>query len=203
MNALIFEVNPIMKRGMVSLLRENNIKSQEAKSLRALSQLDNEMHVVLINEHIVISKLEWLKTECLGKLNCQFVCLLNEPNIERYKNLIQLGFSGVILNKDASDLLCCIKWLENHTVYVQQEYLSLFINPRISNGIEQTGYFNSREEAILRLMFDEYSTKEIGSKLALSSRTVEWHRKRMMEKVGAKNMIVLIRYGLEKKLLVF
>lgn len=207
MSVFIIDDNPIMTKGLVALFGENNIESNEIKSLEELISGSTPslslQSIVLIQEQMINPKMDWFKTECLEKLDFRFVCVLNERNTERHRNLIQVGFSGVILNNDVPDLLNCIKCLKKHPVYIQEEYLSLFVHPSVQHRrqLSSPDAFNSREEAILKLMFDEYSTKEIGSKLSLSSRTVEWHRKRMMEKSGARNMIGLIRYGLENRLL--
>lgn len=56
-----------------------------------------------------------------------------------------------------------------------------------------------REEEVLELICREYTTPEIAEKLFVSQRTVESHRKNLLEKLGAKNtaglVIKAISYG--------
>lgn len=58
-----------------------------------------------------------------------------------------------------------------------------------------------REREIVLLICQEYSTKEIGSRLSISDRTVENHRSRIMEKLGVKNIVGVVRYAYEHGLL--
>ena len=50
----------------------------------------------------------------------------------------------------------------------------------------------NRQKEILALVAEGYTSKEIGDKLFLSSRTVEWHRQEMMRIFKAKNRVELL-----------
>lgn len=54
-----------------------------------------------------------------------------------------------------------------------------------------------REKEVLALMVDEYTSLEIGEKLFISPRTVAYHRQNLLQKIGAKNSIGLIKYALK------
>lgn len=58
--------------------------------------------------------------------------------------------------------------------------------------LDGTGHLTPREVEILELICREYTTGEIASKLFLSQRTVETHRKNLLEKLGAKNTAGLV-----------
>jgi DNA-binding CsgD family transcriptional regulator len=53
----------------------------------------------------------------------------------------------------------------------------------------------SREREVFALIGDGLSSREIGEQLFLSVRTVEWHRARLMHKVGASKRSELIAIG--------
>lgn len=55
----------------------------------------------------------------------------------------------------------------------------------------------SREYEVLELICKEFTTKEIGDQLFLSARTIEGHRKHLIEKVGVKNVAGLVVYALK------
>lgn len=55
----------------------------------------------------------------------------------------------------------------------------------------------AREIEIIKMACVEMSSKEIGDKLCISTRTVEKHRKRIMEKTASKNFIGVILYALK------
>lgn len=59
---------------------------------------------------------------------------------------------------------------------------------------------SGRELEVLKLIMDEHSSSEIAEKLNVSVRTVDTHRKNIMQKSGARNMIGLFKFALEKKI---
>jgi FixJ family two-component response regulator len=60
-------------------------------------------------------------------------------------------------------------------------------------GIPGREPLTRRERDVLSLILEGASSKEAGRKLGISPRTVEFHRARIIEKVGAKNTADLIR----------
>ena len=57
-----------------------------------------------------------------------------------------------------------------------------------------------REKDILKLIMDELSSAEIAEKLNLSLRTVETHRKNILRKTGAKNIVGVIKYAVKHQI---
>ncbi len=53
-----------------------------------------------------------------------------------------------------------------------------------------------REEEILKLVAEGYSTREIADMLVISPKTVERHRANMLEKLGMKDRVDLTRYAI-------
>lgn len=56
---------------------------------------------------------------------------------------------------------------------------------------------SEREKEIVKLVCEELTIKEIGSKLSLSEHTVKNHRANIMEKIGVSNVVGLVRYAYE------
>jgi DNA-binding CsgD family transcriptional regulator len=56
-----------------------------------------------------------------------------------------------------------------------------------------------REQQILSLILMEMSSKEIGEVLNISSRTVECHRKNMLNKCNVKNSVGLVKLFYQQK----
>lgn len=57
---------------------------------------------------------------------------------------------------------------------------------------------SQRELEVLRLLAQEFSNEEIGEKLFISVRTVENHRRNLLQKTGARNSIGLVRFAFER-----
>ena len=58
----------------------------------------------------------------------------------------------------------------------------------------------SREKEVLHLILKEYSNKEIAEELFISPRTVDAHKRNLLEKSGSKNLAGLILYAIENQL---
>ncbi|UOG74640.1 response regulator transcription factor [Hymenobacter tibetensis] len=52
--------------------------------------------------------------------------------------------------------------------------------------------FSQREAEVLRLVIDDYCNREIADRLCLSVRTVESHRRALLQKTGAKTLVGLV-----------
>lgn len=60
---------------------------------------------------------------------------------------------------------------------------------------------SEREKEILKLICNELTIREIGHKLSLSENTVRNHRVNIMEKIGVKNAVGLVKYAYETRLI--
>jgi DNA-binding NarL/FixJ family response regulator len=64
----------------------------------------------------------------------------------------------------------------------------------IRNPIEQ---LTKREEEILRMICEQFTSEEIADKLSLSPKTVNGHRNSLLEKTGAKNVAGLVLFAVK------
>jgi DNA-binding NarL/FixJ family response regulator len=62
---------------------------------------------------------------------------------------------------------------------------------------------SEREIDVLKLICEEHTNQVIGDKLFISKRTVEGHRQRILEKVGAKNTVGLVVYAIANGIYTF
>lgn len=58
-----------------------------------------------------------------------------------------------------------------------------------------------REKEVLVLICQEFTNPEIAEKLNISRRTVDTHRNNLLQKLGVRNTVGLIKYALQKGLL--
>ena len=57
-----------------------------------------------------------------------------------------------------------------------------------------------REKEVLRLIIKEYTNQEIADELFISPRTVEAHKRNLLEKTDSKNVAGLVLYAIDKQL---
>lgn len=71
---------------------------------------------------------------------------------------------------------------------------------RSRQTIKATG-ITQREKQIIQLLEQDLSNKEIATQLCISVRTVETHRKNILRKTGATNVLTLIKWAYKQKLI--
>ncbi|MCR9249423.1 MAG: response regulator transcription factor [bacterium] len=120
--------------------------------------------------------------------------------------MLEAGATGYILkNAGKDEMLSAIKTVAKGDTYfsnqVSSKILQHLTNPgsskKKSDGIPLT----EREIEVLRLIADEYSNPEIAEKLFISIRTVDTHRRNLLDKLGVKNTAGLVKYAITKGLL--
>ncbi|MDX2362368.1 MAG: response regulator transcription factor [Crocinitomicaceae bacterium] len=87
---------------------------------------------------------------------------------------------------------------ENFTYEMLKEIVDEKFNPP---QVVINDPLTAREQEILKLVCEELQNCEIGEKLGISPRTVENHRRTIKVKTGARNMIGLLRYAVQNKLI--
>jgi DNA-binding CsgD family transcriptional regulator len=60
---------------------------------------------------------------------------------------------------------------------------------------------SEREKEVLVLVIKEFSNQEIADKLYISKRTVDAHKRNLLEKTGAKNVAGLVIYALNHNII--
>jgi DNA-binding NarL/FixJ family response regulator len=69
-----------------------------------------------------------------------------------------------------------------------------------SGEITVKGHLGTREEQVLRLIADGYSSKEIARNLQIAPSTVEVHRRNIMRKIGLHKVADLTRYAIRNQM---
>lgn len=125
-----------------------------------------------------------------------------------YYKMIHAGAKGFVLKQAGSEELeVAIETVMAGNDYFSPELLkNIIINMGKANISEkrlapQTIKLTEREQETLELICSGFSTKEIGDKLFISPRTVEGHKARIMEKLGATNTSNLIILAIKNKLI--
>jgi DNA-binding NarL/FixJ family response regulator len=116
-------------------------------------------------------------------------------------HMIKLGISAFIpKNANKELLITAIESVNNSGVYftqTDQEMLKQYINRNSKKvTLSDKGKLSNREISIIKLICLEHTNQEIADELFLSKRTVEGHRQRILEKIGAKNTAGLVVYAL-------
>lgn len=117
------------------------------------------------------------------------------------KEAVSLGADGYLLkNSTKIEFEKAIKTIADGKSYFTEEIKDVLIDVYRSKNTVQSVRLTSREKEVLRLLCNEQTTQEISEKLFISIHTVESHRKNLMTKIGAKNIVGLVKFALENNL---
>lgn len=119
---------------------------------------------------------------------------------------LRAGASGYLLKWSAEEEL----ETAINTVLAGSTYLTTALPEDIAksimkrNSIQQkpeVGSLSSREREVLQLVAEGRSAKEIADILHLSVKTIEFHKYRMMKRLGVRTTVELAKYAVERQLL--
>lgn len=112
--------------------------------------------------------------------------------------MLEAGATGYLLkNADKAEVIDAI-----HSVYGNTPYYCKSTSGKLVKLIaysranmqkqKKEAEFTEKEKDIIRLICKEYTNKQIGETLFLSTRTVEGYRMKILEKMGAKNIVGIV-----------
>lgn len=123
-------------------------------------------------------------------------------------NMIKVGaVSYLVKNVTPKEVVETINMVYNRGFHYNKEVLQLlheekFIpSPDLSKELDEDNVLTAREKEILRLICFQNTTTEISKKLILSNRTIEGHRYNLLLKTRCKNVVGLLVYALQNKII--
>lgn len=117
------------------------------------------------------------------------VMLANVPQLDAAVTAMKLGATDVVSKPiDSEHLLTIIRDTLRRDVH-----LGAMQGGRRAVEVRGFAQLTPREREVLQLITNGQSNKEAGRELGISPRTIEVHRARVMEKLGARNTADLMR----------
>ena len=123
------------------------------------------------------------------------------------KKMLNAGASGYILkNSGEEEIKKALRAVNNGETYFSAEVNETVMQNMLKGGVKRNHKLvvdlplTSREKEVLRLILKEYSNQEIAEELFISPRTVDAHKRNLLEKTGSKNTAGLVLYAIEKNL---
>ena len=131
--------------------------------------------------------------------NIKIVFLTMHPDATYAANAFEAGASGFVLKHSApSELITAIHEAMKGQTYVTPLIAGDLIRTYQGRGSPEKDLFKKispRQQEILQLLAEGKSAKEIASFLDLSTRTVEFHKYRMMQQLNIKTSAELVQYA--------
>ena len=128
--------------------------------------------------------------------NVRIIAVTIHDEYSMIQRMMECGAHGYVLKSSPVDeLIDAIV-----SVWQKRQYISSQVEAILREGKSSSVILTDVEKTILRLICDGMTNPEIAVRLHLSTETVNWYRKRLLAKFGAKNTVCLVRQALEEKL---
>jgi DNA-binding NarL/FixJ family response regulator len=115
---------------------------------------------------------------------------------------LRAGIRGYVIKTQASEeLIKAIGEVAAGGIYLSPGAYGAVVAVYLSGRNVAADPLTSREREVLQLVAEGHTTKEIAGALALSGKTVESYRSRIMEKLGIHETAGLVRYAIRHGLI--
>lgn len=208
MNILIALHYKIVREGITKILSEDpdiNVIGA-AKNKEELCPYESEVDKI----DIVVLDLDIPDLDSLSTIRCiledhpdtHILAMSDDEDPQQIKNVMQAGASGYIFKKrGAGELVKAVKEVNAGNQYLCNDSVALLVKggkTRSTSG--QVADLTERELQVLQLICREHINREIAEELGISVRTVDAHRRNLMQKTGAKNTAGLVKFAIKNGL---
>jgi DNA-binding NarL/FixJ family response regulator len=205
---LLADEQVMFRQAVRSLLEKANgfeVVAEARDGLQAILLIEEHAPDVVVIETLLprLSGVEVTRRVRNMAVGTQFLFLSIRGEKRDVEAAIKAGALGYVCKTDApEELLEAI-----HAVAQGRLHLSSSLARHLREfavGDEPTvesRHLTSREREVLQLIAEGLSSKQIGGQLKISTRTVESHRAKLMEKLGVRNVSGLVRYAIREGLI--
>jgi len=205
---LLADDHKITRQGLRSLLEnESDMEvAAEAEEGRTAVKLAGEIKPDVVIMDVSMPDLNGMEAarQITGRFpNVRIVALSMHSDSLFVTEMFKSGVMGYLLKDCAfEELARAIRSVMDGKTYLSPSisgiivngYLNYLSNPRPANSEDLTG----REREILQIIAEGKSTKQIALKLHISVKTVETHRRKIMNKLNIFSVAELTKYAIRK-----
>ena len=128
------------------------------------------------------------------------IILSRHPNDEYVLQALKSGASGYLLKRAATaELPAALKSVVGGEIYLSREIATQFLKKfplqQIAHSTSPLEQLTSRQREILQLLAEGQTTKAIALVLKVSAKTVEYHRAKLMGRLGIFDIPGLVRFA--------
>ncbi|MEQ9308913.1 MAG: response regulator transcription factor [Balneolaceae bacterium] len=203
---LLADDHKIVRDGIKALIEDEknfNVVAEAENGLEAIELCKNiDIDIAIIDMNMPkmngIELIVQLRKE-YKNLKLLVLSMVNQHDI--IKKSVESGVNGYLLKSSSSEeLLTALQTIIDGGHYFCEESTKTImeglagINPRKYTAIEE---ITVREREVLTLICKELTNAEIAERLNISIRTVDSHRRNLLQKIGAKNTAGLVKFAIK------
>jgi DNA-binding NarL/FixJ family response regulator len=146
--------------------------------------------------------LELLEKMYQSKLRTKVILLTMHREVSIYKRANEIGVYGYLLkNHSESELEQCIQSVINNKQYISPLITNELIFDTVEKKDDVSSMLTLTEKKVLEMVRKQQNTKQIAKLLFIAEKTVEWHRRNIIEKLGLpKEKNALLQWAIKNSL---
>lgn len=207
---IIADDHPIVRQGLRQVIEEHTglrVVAEAANGREAIAAIEqHEPTVALFDVDMPeMNGFDAAREVARRGLPPAIVFLTMHCDEDIFNEAVDLGAKGYVLKDSAlSDIVDCIKTVGAGRYYASQAMTTFLMDRSRARASEHPGprgidLLTATERRILSLIADDLTTREIGEKLFISTRTVEKHRENICRKLDLQGSHSLLKFVLTHK----
>ncbi len=209
-NILLVDDHDIVRDGIKALLEDeigftivSEAESGE-EAVAACREYDVDLVIMDINmpEMNGIESTKQIKEE-FEEIKVLALTMMDED--QHIRKMIEAGASGYILkSSNKIELIDAITTILDGQHYFSDDathsVMMDLVKGKTEDESSDPGQLTDREIEVLELIVEQYTNQQIADELYISIRTVDAHRRNLLQKTGAKNTAGLVTYAIKHDL---
>lgn len=209
---IMVDDHKMIRDGLKSFLASNeefDIIGEAANGEECLTLLkDLKPDIILSDLSMpVMNGMELTKQISKNHSDIKVIVLTMFDESQHVKQILADGAKGYLLkNCSEEELKQAIKNVGNGGTYYSAEVTNIIMNSlrkvktKEDSKLSMEVPLTEREKEVLHLVVKEYSNQEIAEKLFISVRTVDAHKRNLLDKTVSKSVAGLVLYAIDKQL---
>ncbi len=206
-NLLLVDDHELVRKGLTLMLKtQKKIElaiaqaSNGREALKLLKDYNYDLIILDVNMP-VMDGITTLKKMKENKINIPVLILSMHKEEDLIRDAIDKGAAGYILkNSSLDEIMKAMISTVKRDRYYSNEVADILINQdkkEVPKLIQNEYNLTLREIQIISMLVKEMTSQEIGDYLFISKRTVDGHRNKIMDKIGAKSAIGLVKFAVK------
>jgi DNA-binding NarL/FixJ family response regulator len=199
---LLADDHRIVAEGLRSLLEPEFELLGIVEDGRALVDASEKLRpdVIIVDISMpLLNGIEAVRQIKKGNKDIKVIFLTMHPDVTYAVSAMEAGAQGYVLKHSApSELTTAVRKVLRGKIYITpllENEIMVSRHKGSAERREESSHLTRRQREVLQLLAEGYLAKEIGAKLNISSRTVEYHKYQMLKDLGLKTTAELIRYA--------
>ncbi|HEU4766192.1 MAG TPA: response regulator transcription factor [Pyrinomonadaceae bacterium] len=205
---LLADDHALMRRGIRDLLESDSeieVVGEAGDGREAVRMAEKLMPDVMIMDLAMpeLNGLDAIRQIRRDVPDIELLVFSMHDSEELIREVFAAGARGYVLKSDvALYLVEAVKSLARHKPFFTPRISEAILNSIVSSSTPghvepaRPGPLSAREREILQLLAENKSNKDIAKALGISVRTVETHRRSVMQKLDANSIVELVHYAI-------